>query len=107
MWKENIVEIHPSLTKEQEERVYKNIANMLIEIYMKYKDKWLKKYRTSLRRWYKMIEVLIIMMMCVAKIVLQSIPSLLIAVFGHAILYQTTGISVYNIIYKKMMKEVK
>lgn len=36
MWKNNIKEIHPELTKEQEKIVYQNIGNMLIEIYNKY-----------------------------------------------------------------------
>lgn len=38
MWKNNIKEIHPKLTKEQEEIVYKNLGNMLIEIYNKYSE---------------------------------------------------------------------
>ena len=54
-----------------------------------------------------MINAIMLLIMCITRIIFLSIPTLLIILIGHALIYQLTGISIYRKLFEIMMKGVR
>ncbi len=54
-----------------------------------------------------MLNVLIAMIACILRMIWLVLPSMIITIVGHTVIYQATGISIWNEVCKNMMKGVR